>query len=53
MLSRGRGIKLFNSIDKIIDHIINKDNIYMIQKYIEKPLLIMNKKVLSNNLSLI
>ena len=44
-MSRGRGIKLFKNIECIIDHIIMYQNSFIIQKYIEKPLLINRKKV--------
>ncbi|EGR33863.1 tubulin-tyrosine ligase family protein, putative [Ichthyophthirius multifiliis] len=43
-LSRGRGIKCFNDLDKIFDYIVGKETQYVVQKYIERPLLISNKK---------
>lgn len=44
-LSRGRGIRCYNSIQKIIDIVANSSNQYVIQKYIERPLLVSNRKV--------
>ncbi|EGR30770.1 tubulin-tyrosine ligase family protein, putative [Ichthyophthirius multifiliis] len=43
-LSRGRGIKCFNNLDKIFDYIVGKETQFVVQKYIERPLLISNKK---------
>ncbi|KRX02871.1 hypothetical protein PPERSA_04074 [Pseudocohnilembus persalinus] len=44
-LSRARGIKLFTSIDKILDLTVGKSKIqYVAQKYIENPLIIKRKK---------
>jgi hypothetical protein len=45
VLSRGRGIKVYNKISQIIDHVLNRDNPYIAQKYIEKPLIILRRKV--------
>ena len=40
VLSRGRGIKCFNQLDKVLDHIIGKETQYVIQKYMENPMII-------------
>ena len=44
-LSRGRGIKLFASYAEIIHHIKTRDFSWIIQKYMENPLLYKNKKI--------
>lgn len=40
VLSRGRGIKCFNNLYDIADYCLGRDTQFVIQKYIEKPLLI-------------
>lgn len=42
-LSRGRGIRCHNSLIEIQDH-IQKEGTWVVQKYIENPLLILKKK---------
>ena len=42
-LSRGRGIRCHNNLVEIQDH-INKEGTWVVQKYIENPLLVMKKK---------
>lgn len=44
-LSRGRGIRLFNSMAEIHNYSRGKDNNWVIQKYIEHPLLYKNRKL--------
>ena len=44
LLSRGRGIKCFNNLHKILDFIIQKKIPYVCQKYIENPLIIKRRK---------
>lgn len=40
----GQGIKLFDSVESIKDHIDSKNDKFIVQKYIERPLLIYNTK---------
>lgn len=42
--SRGRGIRCFDDLHQIFDHVIGKENGYVAQKYIENPLIIKNRK---------
>lgn len=55
-LSRGRGIKVYKSLTKMLDFFKNKDTPWVVMKYIENPLIIktmgtMRKVLLFNNLS--
>jgi tubulin monoglycylase TTLL3/8 len=43
-LSRGRGIKCSVKLQDIMDSVVGKDIQYVVQKYIENPLVIMNRK---------
>lgn len=49
VLSRGRGIKCFNNMDKIMDYVVGKETQFVAQKYIENPLLINNKVSIFRN----
>mmetsp|Transcript_32322 Transcript_32322/g.32050 ORF Transcript_32322/g.32050 Transcript_32322/m.32050 type:complete len:143 (+) Transcript_32322:53-481(+) len=42
-LSRGRGIGCYNSLIEIIDH-VQKEGTWVVQRYIENPMLILRKK---------
>jgi tubulin monoglycylase TTLL3/8 len=43
--SRGRGIKVYKSFDKIINHVKTaKGRQFVVMKYIENPLIIYKKK---------
>ena len=44
VLSRGRGIKCFNNIYDICDYCLGRDLQFVVQKYIERPLLVNGKK---------
>jgi tubulin monoglycylase TTLL3/8 len=48
-LSRGRGIKCINNLSEVLIGVKSGSNQYIIQKYIENPLTIMNKKVIITN----
>jgi tubulin monoglycylase TTLL3/8 len=43
-LSRGRGIKCSVKLPDILDHCISKELQYVVQKYIENPLIILQRK---------
>eukprot|EP00357_Protocruzia_adherens_P000980 CAMPEP_0115047060 /NCGR_PEP_ID=MMETSP0216-20121206/49101_1 /TAXON_ID=223996 /ORGANISM="Protocruzia adherens, Strain Boccale" /LENGTH=963 /DNA_ID=CAMNT_0002430223 /DNA_START=247 /DNA_END=3138 /DNA_ORIENTATION=- len=43
-MSRGRGITVVNNLVEILDQLKGKDNQYVIQKYIEYPLVILKRK---------
>jgi len=48
-MSRGRGIKVSNNLYEILDIIKNKEQQWVVQKYIENPLTILNRKVCINS----
>ena len=43
-LSRGRGIAVFNQLGDIMQAIRNKEHQWVIQKYIENPLIVHHRK---------
>jgi len=43
-MSRGRGIRCYDNLTEIFDHIRVKESEWIAQKYIENPLIIKNKK---------
>ena len=44
-LSRGRGIEVFKSLIEIEDHVKGKETQWVVQKYMENPLIMMERKV--------
>ena len=44
-LSRGRGIATYNNLVEILDYVGSKESQWVVQKYIENPLLMKNRKV--------
>eukprot|EP00826_Nyctotherus_ovalis_P041315 TRINITY_DN413_c0_g6_i1.p1 TRINITY_DN413_c0_g6~~TRINITY_DN413_c0_g6_i1.p1 ORF type:complete len:191 (+),score=56.83 TRINITY_DN413_c0_g6_i1:193-765(+) len=43
-MSRGRGIKIFNNLAEILDYAQCREQKFVIQKYIENPMIILNRK---------
>jgi len=43
-LSRGRGIRIFDSLPKIMDYILASKKQFVVQKYIERPMVILKRK---------
>jgi tubulin monoglycylase TTLL3/8 len=44
-LSRGRGIKCYQNLVEILDHMGSKESQWVVQKYIERPLVVVKRKV--------
>lgn len=44
-LSRGRGIACYKNLVEIEDHVMSKGAQWMVQKYIERPLIVLSKKM--------
>lgn len=43
-MSRGRGIKIFNNLAEILDYAQCREQKFVIQKYIENPMIVLNRK---------
>ena len=43
-MSRGRGIKTFNELTEILDYVAGCQISWVVQKYIERPLVVRRKK---------
>ena len=43
-MSRGRGIKTFDKLEEIMTYVIGYEISWVVQKYIERPLIIRRKK---------
>jgi tubulin monoglycylase TTLL3/8 len=52
-LSRGRGIKCINSLGDVLGQVKGGCNQFVIQKYIENPLVIKKKKVMNYIITLV
>ena len=44
VLSRGRGIKCLSELNDVLDYSLGKETQYVVQKYIENPLLVNRRK---------
>jgi tubulin monoglycylase TTLL3/8 len=43
-MSRGRGIKTFNELTVILEYVVGYEISWVVQKYIERPLIVRRKK---------
>jgi len=43
-MSRGRGIRIFNNLAEIVDYAQCREQQFIVQKYIENPMIILNRK---------